>query len=461
MKHLLFLLIITAPALWQCKSNRKTQTPPPPVMPPAPDWVTRRPINHAYYIGIGSANKQFAGNETQQAAKRNALQDLASEIQVNISSNSLLYTLESSNTGFREDFKQTTRLNTQMNLRDFEQVDIYETDKEIFVYYRLSKQKYQDNRNQEIKKATDNAANSIHAARTNKNQGDYRGALTQYLSALSGFEAYLSEPVSAEFEGKEVFFDNLVAGEIKSVFNDLTLVPLQQEIVLPVGSLGDGVEVGIKIKDKDGRNVSGIPIMLYNKDLILDRNSGTSDAQGIFMARIKQVRKSGLSELSFRIQPETMVPPEKKVTATLVANMTTEGCRISIRGESPRVYFVLDTRTNGISGNGLSLLSGLSESLTNNGFQPEINRKKAHLIIEINSDTREAGEYNGFFTTSMQGTLVIRKADTNQELFRKDLSEIKGVDLSYSKAGAKAYETLRSSFIIDYLPQFKHRYFAD
>jgi hypothetical protein len=455
------VLVLCCLLFVQCSGTKKTPVPPTPPPVPSPQWVTQRPVNSAYYIGIGSANKQFAGNDAMQAAKRNALQDMASEIEVNISSNSLLYTLESTGSGYKEDYKQTTKINTQMLLRDYEQVDVFENDKEVFVYYRLSKNAYQENRRREIAKAADYAAGAVHAARAARQTGDYRRAGEQYLSALSRFETYLNEPVSAAFEGKEVFFDNLIAVEFKEAMAEIIIEPRPAQLTLPVGVQGDGVTLGVQVKGRDGKPVANLPILLTYKDIRTDRVKGSTDADGVFDVRIKQVKRRGIIEIAYAIDAAALAPASSEITSALASRWAGSGVAAVVRGESPRIFVRLSTRISAKEVSSQQVLSGLQEGFTANGFQPEQDVKRAHLILEISVDTREVGEYNGFFTAAMSGTLVIKKADTGQELFRKDLGDIKGVDLNYSKAGRKAYESLRSAFFTDYLPQFKKRYFGD
>ncbi|MCB0483125.1 MAG: hypothetical protein KDC37_01035, partial [Flavobacteriales bacterium] len=166
-------------------------------------------------------------------------------------------------------------------------------------------------------------------------------------------------------------------------------------------------------------------------------------------------------EISYAIDAAALAPASSEITSALASRWAGSGVAAVVRGESPRIFVRLSTRISTKEVSSQQVLSGLQEGFTANGFQPEQDVKRAHLILEISVDTREAGEYNGFFTAEMSGTLVIKKADTGQELFRKDLGDIKGVDLNYSKAGRKAYESLRSAFFTDYLPQFKKRYFGD
>lgn len=57
-----------------------------------PDWVKQRPVSSMHYIGIACVSK--SEKDYMQKAKQQALNDLISEIKVNVASTSLLHTLE-------------------------------------------------------------------------------------------------------------------------------------------------------------------------------------------------------------------------------------------------------------------------------------------------------------------------------------------------------------------------------
>ena len=65
-----------------------------------------------YYIGVGISSKISHPNEYQTIAKRNALNDLISEIQVTISTNSVLSQYQS-NDEFRQQFESDSRLSAR------------------------------------------------------------------------------------------------------------------------------------------------------------------------------------------------------------------------------------------------------------------------------------------------------------------------------------------------------------
>ena len=72
----------------------------------APEWVNTRPLSGQYYVGVAAASKVREPLEYANVAKKNALNDLASEISVEIKGESLLNTLEV-NRNFHEEFIST------------------------------------------------------------------------------------------------------------------------------------------------------------------------------------------------------------------------------------------------------------------------------------------------------------------------------------------------------------------
>ncbi|MBL7934493.1 MAG: LPP20 family lipoprotein, partial [Bacteroidia bacterium] len=103
----------------------------------APGWVTKRPVNSSKFIGIGVADKT-SGNNYQGEAKKNALFDLSSEIKVDISSNSILYTVQNNNQ-FNENFNSLIKLSNTDNIEGYKLVDAYENEKQYWLYYELDK----------------------------------------------------------------------------------------------------------------------------------------------------------------------------------------------------------------------------------------------------------------------------------------------------------------------------------
>jgi len=137
----------------------KTETAETPANP-KPAWVQSRPTSGMFYTGIGVSQKNV-NTDFQRTARESALSDLASEIKVNVSSNSLLYTLEREYK-FEQEFRETVQVTSDLNLEEFEMVDTWEDTDSYWVYYRLNKQSYAD-RQREKKNAAESLALDFYA----------------------------------------------------------------------------------------------------------------------------------------------------------------------------------------------------------------------------------------------------------------------------------------------------------
>ena len=69
-----------------------------------PAWVTKRPIDPVYYIGIGATQIVKGSTDHIQKAKDNALNDLASGITVTVSSEIMRKVVET-NASIEDNFK--------------------------------------------------------------------------------------------------------------------------------------------------------------------------------------------------------------------------------------------------------------------------------------------------------------------------------------------------------------------
>src|SRR6185503_8371934 len=82
-----------------------------------PAWLSAKPSQPGYYTGIGHSTK--AGNNNYiQEAKKSALEDLVSEIKVNVSSSSVLSTFED-NTDFRQKYEQIIQTTAADEIEEF------------------------------------------------------------------------------------------------------------------------------------------------------------------------------------------------------------------------------------------------------------------------------------------------------------------------------------------------------
>jgi len=131
----LFIMLLSAHVVFGQKKGQA-----PTAEPKTPNWVSSRPNSGFKYVGIGVADKGRS-SDFKTEAKQNALFDLASEIKVDISTNSVLQSVSTNNT-FDQNFNSLIKLTNSDNIEGYTLVDTYENDKQYWVYYELDKAEY-------------------------------------------------------------------------------------------------------------------------------------------------------------------------------------------------------------------------------------------------------------------------------------------------------------------------------
>jgi hypothetical protein len=108
----------------------KVQPPDPEALKPS--WLKNQPYQEGYYTGIGHSIKDGTNNYVQ-TAKKSALDDLVSQIKVNVSSTSVLSFLEVDKK-LQEQYEQIIQTTAADEIEEFEAVDAWEDASNYWVY---------------------------------------------------------------------------------------------------------------------------------------------------------------------------------------------------------------------------------------------------------------------------------------------------------------------------------------
>lgn len=227
--RIVIALLFTA-ILFGCGSSKKAQQQ----VTPQPEWVKMRPSSPTYYYGIGAVRKTMDVGQYQQAARQNALADMAGEISTSISSNSVLHAFES-NLNFREDFTSTIKAQTQQDLEGYELVDTWEDLENYWVFYRLSKAQYQELKEKRKADAVSRSFDLFSSALAEREQGNIRLAIVQLLKSLEPIKPYFSESLPVPYQGSEVFLGNEIFKELSTTIANLKVVPVVNSVDVKIG----------------------------------------------------------------------------------------------------------------------------------------------------------------------------------------------------------------------------------
>ena len=222
MKRLFTILLFLA------SCSPKVQLPDPESLKPS--WLRTTPYQNGYYTGIGHSIKSGSNNYVQ-AAKKSALDDLVSEIKVNVSSTSILNQIEVDKK-LTEQYEQIIQTTAADEIEEFELVDAWEDATNYWVYYRLSIARYRQIKDEQKRNAAVLATDYLQKGKQAEKNSERLQAISFYFQAFRSIEKYLGEAIRVSVDGKEVLLGNEIYASLQTILNKINVRVEPSEIVL-------------------------------------------------------------------------------------------------------------------------------------------------------------------------------------------------------------------------------------
>jgi len=262
-----------------CKDKKNITQGEKAIIPasPAPDWVNARPHNGAFYIGVGSSSKTSQPLDYQNVAKKNALNDLASEISVRVQGQTFLNSLEV-NKNFSEEFISTISTTTDEKIENFEVVGIWENDKEYWTYYRLSKSEYLRQKSEKKNKALSAANDFYLKGRAAESVANIPVAFDMYMRGLFAMKAYWNDVNEYLSDTGMIYLDNEIFSSLQRIGTGLSIKSDRPKITL---SAANAYQVNVPVKiEYEGKAAKGITLAwsYLRAEYFKPRNGLTDDS---------------------------------------------------------------------------------------------------------------------------------------------------------------------------------------
>ncbi len=203
-----------------------------------PEWLKERPVNAAYYYGIGIVAKVGAPALYEDKAKERALADIAGQINSTVKSEAILYQVEDKN-GVRDYLQNRIKSISSEYLEGYEYVEKWEDLSNVYVYYRLSKQKFLNIKESRKKEAFKLASEKYLAGMQQITQGNHVGAIEHFAVVIDALSGYLNESTTIDVEGKQTDLVSESINEISAIFKKLQILS------------GDNSAINIDVKLKN------------------------------------------------------------------------------------------------------------------------------------------------------------------------------------------------------------------
>jgi hypothetical protein len=407
---------------------------------PVPEWVNSRPISSAFYIGVGSASKVREPIDFQNVAKKNALNDLVSEIRVTVKGETFLNSMEV-NRKFTEEFNSSIKTYTNEEIEKFEVVGIWENKTEYWIYYRLSKSEHARLKKDKKDKALSSAADFYAKAKDAEMTRNVSAAADFYIRGLMEMKNYWDEVNEYNLNGRTVFLDNEIYSDLRNLLNDLQIEPGLSAVELSVkNNFSQTVPLLVSLR---GNPVSGVRVTHnYDRGRFVAERSNVTDATGRIDVLVEKANVNNKeNELKYRIDYAVLADnsADRKLVSALLEPFDKKRFAIPIRYVMPSVSVVSVERVGGAVNGRKGLAEAATGALSQNSFRATVNGSQPDLRIDIESDAFQGGESKGFHVAFLNFTVSVYNNRLSKEIYRNTFTDIKGVQLSPEAAVNDAY----------------------
>ncbi|MBL8027957.1 MAG: LPP20 family lipoprotein [Fibrobacteres bacterium] len=416
-----------------------------------PDWLITTPNNPQYYTGIGVSEKK--DKDYRESAKLAALNDIASQITVNLSSD-FVHKISEGGGVVEDEVRSVIRSNTKSRLEGYEEVDSWETDKQYWIYYRLSKAKHEQLKQERLAKTASQALSLLNESRSLEVTGDYAGAYHSYLQALNSLQDVIGEPLKVFNNGDSVFLMNDIVGSFQKLLNKITLIPVKPLLNGKVG-LPLKEQVAFAATYSDGKTqpakpVSRIPVFIaFQKgkgDVTAFVECDTSGVARTAVTKISSAEKmqtiGAVVDLS-RSVFDTASVLYKWVCKNLVVPKTSVQISVSaltVALESNEMLFdkALDVKY---------IEPAIKKALADSNISFIAAKEKPDCLVSISAKARKGSTLQDLYVAFVDLNLSITNPETGEELYKTGLKNLKGIQLDYDRAALKAYEAAAAALV--------------
>ena len=427
---LMFLLVACSP---------KVQPPDPESLKPA--WLKTTPYQDGYYTGIGHSVKS-GDNNYIQSAKKSALDDLVSEIRVNVSSTSILSQLET-NQKLSEQYQQVIQTTAADEIEEFELVDAWEDDANYWVYYRLSIARYKQIKEEQRRTATTLALDYFVKARAAEKTSDQVLAMTYYFQCLRSVEKYLGEAITVNVENRDQLLVNEAYSSVQGILDKIALKtdPAHISINRRISQDSPTAMAIVTYKDQN-KPAPNVPLRAS-----FEKGSGDvfptykSDDRGkakILMNKIgsRELEQTVAVKLDVNSLAGTGLSP---LYSLLTNTFNVPAAQIALEVHRPVVYLTSTEKSFGYDKANAQITNKLKNLLANSGFEFTGDKEKAELWFDVNADSEKGSITGSIYVTYLTGVIRVATMKDKKEIYATTLDRIKGYGLDYDKSSIDAY----------------------
>jgi hypothetical protein len=425
--------------LFFASCSPKVHTPDPESLKPS--WLKSTPFQEGYYTGIGHSVKSGSNNYVQ-AAKKSALDDLVSEIKVNVSSTSILNQIEIDRK-LSEQYEQIIKTTAADEIEEFELVDAWEDAGNYWVYYRLSIARYRQIKDEQKSNATILGTDYLLKGKQAEKNGERLQAMSFYFQAFRSIEKYLGEAIPVTIESREVLLGNEIYASLQAILNKIRvqLNPSQIIVNRRVNQTAQAVVAKAVYVD------SGQPTSMLPLSASFEKGAGDifpnykTDSQGQTKILINKIGSKDLEQtVAVKVDIDALSGTgQSPIYNLIVKTLNVPSDRVVMSVQRPVVYLTSDEKSFGIDKINDQISNKLKNLLVNHGFELTESRSAADLWFDVKSDAEKGSITGSIYVTYLTSVIKVKAMKEGKEIYETTLDRVKGYGLDYDKSSTDAY----------------------
>ncbi len=417
-----------------------------------PLWMSAKPNQPAYYSGIGYANK-LADNNYMQIAKQNALEDLVSEIKINVSATSILTQIDRDKT-FTDSYESIIQTSVADEIEEYELAGAWEDEKAYWVYYRLSKARYNEIKDEQRRNAVALALDFYGRAKKAEVAGDGINALSFYFNAFASLEKYLAEAIRANFEGQEVLLINDIYASIQSILGKMVLQSSVRELTIN-RRVNQGQAIQLSALYDDGRTIAGLPLIAkFEKgagDVFPDYKTDVNGETKVLLTRID----SKEAQQTLVIKPNVIALAGKEPSPLfelVTSRLSLPTNQVILKVSRPKVYISAEEKSFGQPRSNSQVTTRVKSILTDAGFEFTTNKEEAELWVKIVSDAEKGSVTGSIYVSFVSVIIKVEDVSTNRDIYATSIERVRGFSLDYERSSQDAYNKALETLANETMP---------
>lgn len=454
MKNIVIIILFVA-LFWGCGSSK--QLTHAELMETAPQWVKQTPNHPAYYQGVGRAVKTIQP-DYRERARQNALSELAAGISVNISSSSVLNQFELDNS-YNEFFRDNIKVSVQQYLEGYEMVDEWETEQQYYVYYRLSKSRFEEIKQERIRSSLNVSVSKFEQARAMSQQGKTFDALGFYIRAVEDIRNFLADDLSAEIDGSSRTYSTFLIGEMMSQLRGLQIIFPVEKLSVKPGEENATQSFDVWVKDQNGNPVANLPVKTTFSWLPGKNYETITDARGVFRITPERIVPGLTNEMI------TSVVDMKKIAENHTEDLMVQRLFTDVSASQyalpveviPPVFLIVIDNPHGRALSS-SLLNEISRLFSQDGIRITETDGEQDYNLLIDLGITDQVLLGNRYTNKLKAAIIVEDT-SGRTLHSSSVDDVSGLGNSASDAIDDAFNSFKGAFRILLYPAMKKQVF--